>query len=188
MKLEQALNDVQGMIRCIKIGESKPKQRELMHLGGFQWILDEKSGVGVTSDSHPPDWCVDADKLPALLSLARVNPYALEAARKIIDMHLADCRPLPKPLADFVMEWLDKPPKRKKTESPTIRARDEFLAVLVAYLKVKTGSHIGHKTEREREDTASELVVKVFGEETGEWVGLATVKKAHTKHRPSWDR
>jgi len=104
-----------------------------MHEGGFNCIIDP-TDTGVR-DHMPMPWAVDAACLPGLLDAARTDPYALEAAETLARMHLRDGKPLPMPLAEFVLAWMDAPPKRKKKENPSTRARDEFAAMLVGYLK-----------------------------------------------------
>jgi hypothetical protein len=134
MTIDEAMKNVRGMIKAIKYDETRPLQRAWMHKSGFGWIIDD-SETGLRDHIPTRQWTVDAARLPALIDAARRDPYALEAAETLARMHLRDRKPLPDPLAKFVLDWMGAPPKRKKKENPSIRARDEFIAMLVGYLK-----------------------------------------------------
>ena len=150
MTIDEAMKNVRGMIKAIRYDETRPRQRDWMHEGGFGWIIND-SETGLRDHIPTRPWKVDAARLPALIDAARRDPYALEAAETLARMHLLDRKPLPDPLAKFVLDWMDAPPKRKKKETPSKRARDEFAAMLVGYLDRNTDNSF--KPTRNRADT-----------------------------------
>jgi hypothetical protein len=102
-------------------------------------------------------------------------------------MHLQEGKPLPEPLAEFVLDWMDAPPKRKKKESPRIRARDEFLAMLVGYLKRQAG--VAPTRGRDISDRVSgcDLVVQALSER-GQNLSYSAVESAWARYGGNSER
>lgn len=161
--VEEALALVRGIVRSIRYDATKPRQRDWMHAGGFSWVIGaEQPGVRDYVPKRP--WTVDETKLPELLDAARSDPYAHEAAETLAKMHLRECKPLPEPLAAFVLDWMDNPPKRKKTESPEIRARDEMVSTLVGILHRDAGVPPTRNETAKHRQSGCDLVVQVYQE------------------------
>ena len=186
MTIEQAMKDVRGMVASIQYNDSRPLTRDWMHKGGFGWIIDfNETGVRDYIPVRP--WEVDATCLPLLINAARTDPYALEGAEILARMHLRDGKPLPAPLAEFVLSWMDKPPKKKKKMCAKIRARNEFIAMLVGYLK----RNAGVLPTRGRDDThiisGCDQVVVVLGER-GQHLAYSAVAEAWTTYGDAYRR
>jgi hypothetical protein len=163
MTLEEAKKNVRGMVASMQYGDSRPLTRDWMHKGGFGWIIDfNETGIRDYIPARP--WEVDAACLPLLINAARTDPYALEAAEILAKMHLRGGKPLPAPLAEFVLSWMDKPPKRKKKETPTKRARDEFASMLVGYLKRHADVVPTRNSDEKHKNSGCDLVADALRE------------------------
>jgi hypothetical protein len=179
MTIEEAMKNVRGMVASLRYEETRPRQRDWMHEGGFEWIIDPDQSC--IHDTMPKPWRVDAARLPELLEAARTDPYAHEAAETLARMHLRNGKPLPGPLAEFVLDWMDAPPKRKKKENPSIRARDEFAAMLVGYLKRNAGVAPTRGRENSHRISGCDLVVQALSERV-QHLSYTAVEEAWTKY------
>lgn len=151
-----------------------------MYESGFGWIIDW-SETGLQDHIPVKPWGVDAALLPKLLKAARTDPYAHEAAETLARMHLRDGKPLPAPLADFVLAWMDAPPKKKKKEDPKIRARNEFAAMLVGYLNRKAGVLPTRGRTNTHRISGCDLVVQALSE-NGQHFSYTAVEEAWSKY------
>jgi hypothetical protein len=180
MTIEEAMKDVRGMVASIQYDDSRPLTHDWIHEGGFGWIIDfNETGIRDYIPARP--WEVDAACLPVLIKAARADPYALEAAEILARMHLREGKPLPAPLAEFVLDWMDKPPKKKKKMCAKIRARNEFIAMLVGYLKRNADVFPTRGRENTHINSGCDLVVVELGK-CGQHLSYTAVEEAWTKY------
>jgi hypothetical protein len=58
MTIEEAMKNVRGMVASLRYEETRPRQRDWMHEGGFEWIIDPDQSC--IHDTMPKPWRVDA--------------------------------------------------------------------------------------------------------------------------------
>jgi hypothetical protein len=151
---EAATNFVAGLMRSIRPQPLHPDVlafREQIEL--YTVMPDTPFGEVHDYRQAVYDLTYNATKLGGLVALYEEtsNPYALRVLLTILENALALSKPIPKPIAPLLRDWVHDGLKKKRAADPLILSRDSSLVAAILVLEGRWGvkpyrnSASGHK-------------------------------------------